>query len=185
MRNTPYPAHTFGDFGHRIVPLTEIKGMIQGIVKVHEPKYILKQDVEDFDDLAAGDKKVISDETDIEIAVFSSSEAASTGHSSYIRRQRLSVEKGATLTGPMSWRPATTPAEVVDPRPGKMAFGLICLVIAFFGGLIALFSSTYSIGYFAGSGICLIIWLGVVAADNIRRRGIERIGSAYVLARKV
>ncbi|MCZ7861007.1 hypothetical protein O9X98_06275 [Agrobacterium salinitolerans] len=184
MRNTPYPAHTFGSRGHAVVALAEAKGMIQGILKLHDDHVIHSQDVGEFEYLPEGEKKVFADAADIEIVVFDASTVSRGGNSSYIFRRRVGLEKGATLTGPMSWRPASAPAPAVDPRSGQIAFGLVCLVIAFFGGLLSLISSTLSVPFVAVGVGCLVLWLIIDAVDKMRGRAIERLGSAYVLARK-
>lgn len=184
MRNTPYPAHTLGSRGHAVVALAEAKGMIQGIVKLHDVHVIHSQDIDDFEYLPEGEKKVFADTADIEIVVFDASTVSRGGSSSYILRRRVGLEKGAQLIGPMSWRPASEPVETVNPRAGPITFGMICLVIAFFGGMLSLISSTLSVPFVAVGIASLALWLIIDAIDKMRGRAIERIGSAYVLARK-
>lgn len=184
MRNTPYPAHTLGSRGHAVVALAETKGMIQGIMKLHDAQVIHSQDVDDFAYLPDGEKIVFPDAKDIEIVIFDASSVSRGGNSSYIFRRRVDLEKGATLTGPMSWRPASAPVPAVDHRSGPIAFGLICLVIGVFGGLLSLISSTLSVPFVAVGVGCLALWLIIDAVDKMRGRTIERLGSVYVLARR-
>lgn len=184
MRNTPYPAHTLGSRGHAVVALAEAKGMIQGIMKLHDAQVIHSQDVDDFAYLPDGEKTVFPDAGDIEIVIFDASSVSRDGNSSYIFRRRVDLEKGATLTGPISWRLASGEAAAVNPRSGPIAFGLVCLVIAFFGGLLSLISATVSIPFVAAGAGALVLWLLIDAVDKMRGRAIERLGSVYVLARR-
>jgi hypothetical protein len=166
------------------VALSEAKGLIQGVLKLHDDHVIHSQDVDDFKYLPEGEKIVFLDAAVIEIVIFDASAVSRGGNSSYIFRRRVDLEKGATLTGPMSWRPASGPDTIVNPRSGPITFGLVCLVIAFFGGLLSLISSTLSVPFVAVGAGALALWLIIDAVDKMRGRSIERLGSVYVLARK-
>jgi len=185
MRNTLYPAHTLGSRSHAVVELSKEKGMIQGIVKFHDKHLIHSQDVDGFGYLPEGEQMVFPDATDIEIVIFDASDISRGGSSSYIFKRRVSLEKGATLTGPMSWRPTAAPAEAVDRCSGPLAVALICLVIAVFGGLLSLISLTLAVPFVGGGAFLLLLWFAVDATFKMRDRAIERLGSAYVLAQKV
>lgn len=185
MRNTPYPAHTLGSFGHRTVALSKTKGIIQGILKMGDVHHIHSQDINDFEYLPEGEKKTFEDAAGIEIVIFDSSDASRGGPSSYIFRRRIELEKGATLTGPMSWRTASVAGTIGSPHSGKIALGMVSLVIAFFGGILSFISSAFAVSFVGVGAISLVLWLIIDALEKMKVRAIERLGSAYVLAAKV
>jgi hypothetical protein len=181
MRNTPY---TLGSRSHAIVALAEDKGKIQGIVGFHGAHDIHSQDVDDFEYLPKGEKKLFADAESIEIVIFDASSISGIGSSSFICKRRVDLEKGATLTGPMSWRPTSVDADTVNQHSDPIAFGAVCLGITLFGRLLSFISSTISVPIVAAGIFCLVLWLIIHAADKVRCRAIARLGSAYVLARR-
>jgi VIT1/CCC1 family predicted Fe2+/Mn2+ transporter len=171
--------------------LDKTPGVIRGVVSlVPEDSHSSIDAIQGYDYVAKGDTHTFEDHSEIEILEFGCDNVYGRGAQfPYIRPIRATLRPGATLTGPIAWRPiAKKPELETQSEPSSQisayeffCFSLLALIAfalyalskdAFAFLTIALFLVGFSAGFFG--------WIKH-AIRTSRFKRIEKYGSGYVL----
>jgi hypothetical protein len=183
VRNTPYPRYTIGHRDHAIFDLNKTPGLVQGIVKLADPKTVKVSEIADFDHLAPGQTRIFEAPERVEVVDFGGYHGRG-GFVSSLETQVLELEAGSKLTGPVAWRIALKPDPVEEEVGGVSnlaAIVMIGFVIALFGGA-ALFAVEAAVAGLAMFAFVVVFCVIFNAFESGRKKTIERMGSVYVLA---
>lgn len=183
MLNTPYPRYTIGHRDHAIFDLNNTPGLVQGIVKLADPKTVKVSEIAEFDHLAPGQTRTFEAAERVEVVDFGGYHGRG-GFVSSLETQILELEPGSKFRGPITWRVAERSDPVLEDVGYSSNLGTIVMigfVIALFGGA-AIFSIEAAVAGLAMLAFVVVFSVVWSAFDSGRKKTIERMGSVYVLA---
>lgn len=182
------PVAQIGSYTHRLCTLSKTRGIVSGATSVVPgTKHTTAEVIEGFDYLSLGDVKTFKAETEVEILEFDSDNIQARGvFNPYIRRIRMNLKAGATLTGPITWRksPETHSPEKNAATPVEMGIGSFVMI----AGLLLMIAGLVYASITATTIILVVVAIaGLIgwaksAIRNSHYKRIAKFGSGYVLA---